>query len=477
MTCRNTLRDDEEGAILVFWAVALAVMLGMVALSFDMGRMAATQSELQAFADQVALAAAGELDGRDDAIDRATQAAEGLIADRQTFGDGAQDLGGADDFTLTFFDSLPAQDTAAMTGVTADPAEAVYVRVAVPERAVPFTFAAAFFALTGREPTENGVAASAVAGFTQYACDITPMMFCLPHRNFRADEHIGEMVLLRSGGQGAAWGPGDFGFIDPEDFRDSSGTCAGENGVKRDQCLIGAVGALTQCVSQRGVDMQPGQREGIAAPVFNVRFDIYEKSMQHAAKDPRFPPAPNVIKGLASSGKGKSCNKLENSSDTMALPRDTCFPGCGRYGDGNWAAGRTAYVAKNYGGKDPHPGADTRYEYYLAEIAAAGGPLSESDILTGRSETGRPYCSSFRSADPERRVITVAGIDCTTTPVKGSMEDVPVIEFFRMFLTEPVGDNGSSPPTVNMWAEIVGSAEARGQGSGGFFHDVVQLYR
>ncbi|WP_096787454.1 Tad domain-containing protein [Rhodobacter sp. CZR27] len=471
---RRPLREDEEGAILVFWAVALAVMLGMVALSFDMGRMAATQSELQAFADQVALAAAGELDGRADSIDRARDAAAELISDRQTFGAGAQDLD-ADDFTLTFLASLPADDRAAMADVTTDPHEAIHVRATVAPRAVPFTFAAAFFALTGRQETGNRVAASAVAGYTQYACDITPMMFCLPHPDFRADEHIGEMVLLRSGGQNAAWGPGDFGFIDPDDFADDSGTCSKENGVKRDQCLIGAVGALTQCVSQRGVDMQPGQREGIAAPVFNVRFDIYEKSMQHAANDPKYPAAPNVIKGYVSRTKGKSCDNSPGSPDSMALPRDTCFAtrACSRYGDGNWAAGRTAYVAKNYGGTDPHPGARTRYEYYLAEIAAAAG----GNILTGRSETGRPICSKYPSTDPERRVITVAGIDCTTTPVRGSMEDVPVVEFFRMFLTEPVGDDGTSPPTVDMWAEIVGSAEARSSGSGGYFHDVVQLYR
>ena len=66
---------DDDGAILVFWAVGLAVFLGVVALSFDTGRIFSTQSELQSFADHVALAAAGELDGADDAITRAQAAA------------------------------------------------------------------------------------------------------------------------------------------------------------------------------------------------------------------------------------------------------------------------------------------------------------------------------------------------------------------------------------------------------------------
>ena len=83
---------DEHGTILVFWAMSLAVMLGFVALSFDFGRIASTKSELQAFADHVALAAAGELDGQDDAITRAQAAAADMITDRQTFGAGGQTL-------------------------------------------------------------------------------------------------------------------------------------------------------------------------------------------------------------------------------------------------------------------------------------------------------------------------------------------------------------------------------------------------
>jgi Flp pilus assembly protein TadG len=64
-------RKDEEGGTLVFVAVCLTVLLGFAALTFDLGRMAATQSDLQGFADHVALAAAGDLDGGDDAIARA----------------------------------------------------------------------------------------------------------------------------------------------------------------------------------------------------------------------------------------------------------------------------------------------------------------------------------------------------------------------------------------------------------------------
>lgn len=64
----RTLARDEAGTILVFLGIVLGVVLGFVAPAFDLGRASITRSELQSFADSVALAATGELDGNNDAI-------------------------------------------------------------------------------------------------------------------------------------------------------------------------------------------------------------------------------------------------------------------------------------------------------------------------------------------------------------------------------------------------------------------------
>lgn len=485
----RTLPGDDQGVIIIFWAVMLAAILGIVALSFDFGQKAATQSELQSFADQVALAAAGELDGKSDAITRATDAAANLIIDQQTFASGTRALAGNSNYTLTFYQSLPASDTASIDpGVTTDPALARYAQARSTPRTVPFTFTAAFDAMRGGTTANPTIGAVAVAGFTQYACDITPMMFCLPSPTFRANENIGKMILLRSGGSGAAWGPGDFGFLDPAKIAvDASGPCAGLNGVQLDACLIGATGGLTQCFSQRGVDTEPGQKVGIEDAIFNIRFDIYTSIMNGKRNVADYAPAPNVIKGIVPKAAGASCigNTGKVSSNTVGLPRDSCFAagtcgGSGRIGDGNWAAGRTNYVLKNYAGVDPHPSSTTRYKYYLAEIAGAGGGASTTAILAAsRAESGRPICSANQSPDPDRRVIVLAGIDCAANAITGATNNVPVNEFFKLFLTEPVGTNGLSPATLDIWAEVVGSAESSGGSSsaGGIFHDVVQLYR
>ena len=480
----KSLIKTEDGTILVFWGVSFAVLFGIIALSFDIGRVSATRSELQSYADHVALAAAGELDGNADSITRAMSAASTLISDTQTYGNGTKALAGAANYGLTFYASLPASDTDAVAGgITTDPADAIYARVAVTQQTVDLTFSAAFSALTGNTGVDNNATAVAIAGYTQYACDITPLMFCIPNPSFSADDNVGDMILLRSGGSGAAWGPGDFGFLDPGGFEiDGAGPCSGLNGANLTKCLIGAENNITQCFAQRGVETEPGQKVGIENAAFNVRFDIYAASMNSKKNDADYQPAPNVIKGIVPNGGGSCIGNNENPSpDTVGLPHDDCFgaASCSRHGDGNWSLGRANYVAVNYGGTDPHLAASTRYEYYKAEIDAAGGGGSSTDILSGLAETGRPMCSSNQSPDPKRRVVIAAGIDCTANPLNGHESNVPVHEFVELFITEPVGSNGASPPTFDFWVEVIGSAGGGGGGSGssGIFHDVVQLYR
>jgi Flp pilus assembly protein TadG len=490
MRAAKTLRAfgrDERGAILVFWAIGLGIFLGLVALSLDIGRMASTQTELQSYADQVALAAAGELDGRPDAITRATNAAANLIQDSQTFGNGSQVLSGPGSYTLDFYATLPTSDTGALPSATTNPVTAVFARVVIPQRAVTFNFARAFFQWFGTAPTTNTVGATAIAGYTQYACDIAPMMFCIPSPSFDADLPTtkGDMIRLRAGGQGAAWGPGNFGFLEPSTLAlDATGNCNGINGTgPMLRCVLGAVNSITQCFAVRGVDTEPGQKVGITNDSLNTRFDMWSGAMASEKNNPIYAPAPNVIKGIRPKN-ANSCNwnQQQPTPDTAALPRDDCFAStCAPYGDGTWSTGRANYVLKNYGGTDPHPSAVTRYDYYLAEIAAAGGAASTNPILTGRSETGRRMCSANQHPDPERRVIIAAGIDCAANPIQGSSTAVPVHQFVRMFITEPVVNNGGGSTTaLDIYAEIIGAAGGPGSGSSnvsGIFRDVVQLYR
>ena len=472
---------SESGSIMTIWAVSLAVFLGLLALTFDFGRMASTQSELQGYVDNVALAAAGELDGNADAIDRATVAAAQMISDTQTFGTGGTDLIGEDDYSISFHSQLP---TAANDFLTTDPREARFVQIVSSGQNVDRGFSAAFVALTGEDGIEEGVGANAIAGYTQSACDITPFMYCIPSAEFRANDNIGAVIRLRAGGQEAGWGPGAFGFLDPSAGQTStSGVCAGLQGANLDICLLGAAGERTGCFASNGVSIAAGQKVGNFQAAVNTRFDVFLGGAQQLRNKAEYAPAPNVIKGRIPGQSNTQClAQVSLDAPTMGLPEDDCQTSgtCGRFGDGDWSTGRAAYVNANYGGIDPHPQAVTRYDYYLAEIAAAGGPSSTSPILNSpiSTETGRPQCSPYQSTDPGRRVMVAAGIDCVNNPVSGGATNIPVKEFAEIFIIQPMGLDPLDMEK-DLYVEILGSGGSAlgGNSPDAIFRDVVRLYK
>ncbi|MCX8225015.1 MAG: pilus assembly protein TadG-related protein [Sulfitobacter sp.] len=494
---------EEAGTIAILWGTSFVALLGFLAVTLDVGRLGATQFELQSFADNVALAAAGELDGSNDAITRAQNAADNLISDSQTFANGSNSLSGSTDYTLIFHSALPDSDLDPLGGdTTTDPNRARFVQVVLTPKALSMGLASGLDRMLGGNGFgTTDVNAQSVAGFTQAACDITPLMFCLP-TNWESTLGVGKQILLRSGGNNAAWGPGNFGFIDLSSFQDTSGVCADEGGNKL-ACLIAAQSQITQCVLTNGITTEPGQKVGITNAAFNVRFDIFRAVLNGEKNNIDFAPAPNVIKGIKPKG-GSACiqGNEDLTNTTMALGRDTCFgttscSGSNRFGDGVWD--RAAYLDKNHDladgtadnlGSDAHlpvlagsnmQYAGTRFGMYLREIAYGNSNPNAPAILDpSLPETGRPMCSNKMSSDPARRVVTAAGVDCATTSISGSTSNVPVTTFVSVFLTEPVGSDASSPPSFDIYGEVVGFPDVAGGGAaglGGIFRDVVQLYR
>ena len=500
---------DQRGTVAILWGSAMVVFFGFLALTLDVGRLSATHTELQSFADNVALAAAGELDGKTDAITRATNAAATLISRNQTFANGAGTLSGTASYTLTFHSALPPSDLTPLGGaVTTDPNEAKFAQVVLAPRSMTLNIASAVDRMLGGDGfAVADLRAEAVAGYTQAACDISPLMFCLPP-NWETTLDIGDMMLLRSGGNGAAWGPGNFGFIDLASFEDTSGVCADEGGNKL-ACLIAAQSSITQCVLTNGLTTEPGQKVGITNAAFNVRFDIYRAVLNGERNNPDFAPAPNVLKGIEKNGGGACIQGNEQpTADTMALGRDDCMAAgtCGgnnRFGNGTWD--RAAYLDMNHDladGLDDDAGSDahlpplsaanaqyagTRFGMYLREIAYGDSdpfpsPNANAILDPSLAETGRPICSGNMSDDPARRVVTAAGVDCGAHPVSGSTSGVPVEKFVAVFLTEPVGSDAASPPSFDIYGEVVGFPDVVGAGGGasgfgGIYRDVVQLYR
>lgn len=504
-------KTKEDGGTLAFVGVCLTLLLGFAALTFDLGRMAATQSDMQGFADHVALAAAGELDGKSDSITRARTAAAELIQDRQTFATGAQNLGGNADFSLRFLSGLPATDRTYFDPnddlsafETDDPFQATLVEVTTTARTVFLPFYRAFGALRGSEAPDGIVGARAVAGFTQYACDIATMMFCLPDSTSNPDAlSAGSSIRLRTGGQGAAWGPGNFGFLDPSEAAvDPNGDCASLSGSARYQCLIASSGNRTRCFAQRGVDMNTGQAVGIENAVFNTRFDIYQSTMSQNKGSKIFAPSMHRVTGYkAKNGNGQCLpNNVEESENSMAFPPAACHgSGCGAFAGPGWAL--STYIETNYGEgvtlqslRETNeffaelPENPTRFDVYLAEHETAvavyeedgttGNGLPSGD-LNGDYTSGT--CSTVTpSTNPNRRVFIAAGIDCDLHNINGAKKGVPVESFYEVFLMRPVGLESGGPGNFDLHVEMIGPAGGDGAGDaddGGIFRDVVELYR
>ena len=432
----NEFRSREDGSVLVFFVVSIVAILGIVALSFDMGRRASTQTDMQSFSDNVALAAAGELDGQPDAITRARAAAvEAINAASETLKAGASGTAQALTFNpltdLVFYTTLPATDTPA-SFATADLTaskyvlptantttlgeEAAFVGVRLDTVDVDWMFAGLF---GSDNLPDEAVGAIAIAGSAGYTCEVSPVMFCLPPVAGTSSPvelqtlAEGRAVQLRSVGRNAQWNAGQFGFLDIDwllsDPNAAAGECASLSPESRRQACLLAQG-INACFNSNGVEIQPGQRSGQETAGFNLPFGIFEQTMNTLRGAPGYEVGPHVVGGRQVSN---NCRDTGASLDTAGFPLDDCHyaSNCtdGRFGDGDWSDRRDTYLDVNYRHTETVSGLETeinsgsffdfpdpsgrtltRYEYYLLEIArAANGGRMPAEITL--PETGRTY--------------------------------------------------------------------------------------
>ncbi len=414
---------EEDGSLLVFFCISVIVILGLFALTFDMGRRASTQTDMQSFADNVALAAAGELDGSPNAIVNARLAATSVIIaanENLKSGTGAATLTLDFDTNLVFYTELPDRDrpgsydpavlsntssvdykySLPLANRTTDPALARFVGVTLNTKDVDWLFAG----VVSNNVPAAAVGALAIAGNAGYTCEVAPLMFCLPTVPGTSPPQMqtlatGRAVQLRSVGRNAGWNPGEFGFLNIDrlianDPNAAAGVCASYNPESRRQACLLALG-IEACFNSSNVDIQPGQRSGQETAGFNLPFGIFEQAMGTLRNDPGFEVGPHIVGGRE---VNNNCNDSGASPDTVAFPLDNCHytSSCtdGRFGDGNWSTGKANYLDTNYEHRETISGVDTlinpgsffdfpeagltRYEFYQREIerAANGGVMN-----------------------------------------------------------------------------------------------------
>lgn len=506
----RSFKDDESGAIGPLYAVAILTLVAMAGIGFDYGRVMALDTELQNAADQAALAAATQLDGREGAMVRARNAANNTFAtatsnyvNQTRF---ANDGSGRPITSLSFKFYEDYEDDAPVDEVTDDDdgENAHVVEVTVNPRALNYALTPLVGAI------RDDAIGRAMATIENASCNVTPLMVCAPSTDFPTG-YEGHGVLMEPGPNVGFWEPGVFGYLDL--------VGGGANGLRN---LLGSNGVQDACVSNDNmVEAKEGNTTS-AARALNTRFDIYEGGLsceddgtfcpvEDTRKDqvreekweyknrdagdiPARPPC-SVTAADSSSGSDPKVTvggwqslpsgSLPSSSALQGFPRDTChYSSCtgGKYGDGTW--NRAGYLAAMPFGDSVPDSLTTRYQIYEWELqntdpaldpvlANSGDSYTESCTGSGGkcTYTWTNYCAypaPIYEAAPTRpkdgRVLTVAAVDCAGS---ASNHKFPIISFVDMFLVEP-SLNRSSPSTSQsqIYGEVIGPATRPGGGSG-----------
>ena len=483
---------DQRGAVAATYALALVPLIAMAGVGMDYARLMGMDSELQNGADQAALAAATQLDGKAGACTRASSAAIDLVTNTSllTSDDNTITLAAATDCagsgSIRFW-----QDKAKTTAATTD-GNANYVEVTVDVRGVDY----ALLPITGL--LRGDVQAAALAGLGSAICKQPPLMLCNPletgtNKEFDAVANIGKGVRLIANDGGASVSPGNFGFLET-----NAGTGA--------SVLLEVLARPTRpgdCVSAETVTTETGVKASVM-DAFNTRFGIYGNGLgQACGKNGELcPPSANSRNDLAY----KSCSganafdvganpyrpttaaPLTNLSgiDPMGYPRDMCHAisltgSCagGLVGTGQWD--RNAYFGTNstiypagapatsvfsgYGDpRTPTSVEPTRYQVYKYETANAAKLARQGDFQ------GSPICNAPgvtpSGPTPDRRVLSVAVVNCEQEGVQGKTTGVDVLKFVDVFLVEPsfARGAGTSKRTekTDLYVEIIGETTLGG---------------
>jgi hypothetical protein len=480
----STLWDDTSGVILPYVTILLVIIIGAAVLALDGARYMSLQTQLQNGADALALAGAAELDRLPDAQFRAVNAINALLANATFAGTGPNRR--IEVANIQFYSRLPDSDAQPMSEGTpaSDGTNTRFVMVTVRPVTLATLLPAIFFG--GSSVITTG--ASAVAGFDQIVCNVTPLFVCNP---FESDGMSYEqatqalqagsaspslqrpLILLRQNPGDALYKPGDYGFLETD-----------VTGSDTDAVIDSLASTHSMaCYRQSSVRLRPSfiraVRDGL-----NVRFDLYSGSMINKMNNPDYRPSLNVRKGYVGGGTNACTVQPATSwpigsppNQATGLPLDNAWPNMGgRMGDGRWDF--DTYWQVNHGGAGRQPpivngspatnsNLPSRYGIYRYEI--------EQGMVEDRSpggESGAPACygGDTYSDAPDRRIIQAAVVNCLSLDLgEGSQSTVPVAAFGKFFLTLPLAIN-----QTNLFVESVGLVDPSDRTQN---FDMVQLYR
>ncbi len=468
---------DNDGAVMPYLAMMLAVIIGLSALALDGSRLMSLQTQLQNGADALALAGAAELDRRPDSIIRAEAAVDNLIRN-PVVGAGVDQTVRASH--IDFLQTLPERDDLPVTtaNLTNDPTLAAYIQVTVAPANLQTIFP---LSLISRRINVN-LSAHAVAGYDQVVCNVQPLLVCNPFETTRMTDYEATQALVSASQDPASqhrlirlrgteadrsspgiYGPGTISYAAPATGFFPAAACGPGSAYGIPQAL--AASRVQACFRLSAVNLLPGN-DAAAMDGLNTRFDIYANGFASCRV---YEPDLNVRKGFTAFGNVNWCNAEPAGSNwpmpdpnNTALPVDSNMIQSNGTLDRNIAVGNGIWNCARYW-SDAHyagpgksaapPGCDnaatiSRYQVYNYEMS----------FLNDRSlggEIGGPACAPPGRSN--RRVMTAAIVNCGSSPipVRGEAQGVPVAAFGRFFLVLPA----NARTAVTPYAEFLGLIE------------------
>ena len=373
----GSLWGERRGAVLVFVALLIPILIGIGALTMDITRAMQTHTELQAAVDAASLAAARELDGTGDARDRARAAGQQAIQNMETFATAATpqiEISTADCLTdvpdgtacMRFLSALPEEgDGICPNGTLGDECVITAAYEAIDDGSAGFvevrggteTVTNFFIRLLSGQDNTTGTMATAVAGYSAVFCDTPPLFICNPTEpDGNTDLGLPVDVASLAGdqlalfiGAGGFYTPGNFGLLCPLGV-DGAGNCGGSNVAE----ALASEGGT--CIDPDGLTTKTGVTLGQVRTGINARMDYWFPQASsgggnHWRFSESFPPAVDVTQGKvppggAGGGAAKCTRVVPNGAnqEAMGMGRDSCLvdadpsdcPSGERYGEGDW---------------------------------------------------------------------------------------------------------------------------------------------
>jgi Flp pilus assembly protein TadG len=518
-----SLWGNADGAVAPTVALSLTALIAAGGIAFDYSRMASMDTELQSAADQAALAAAAQLDGNDGACTRAAAAANGMLVNRTYMSNDGNGTAINVPLESTCDDSgqIRFYKDAAKTQEATIDADAKFVEVEVDPRKAFYAFTpivAAFNSGQMHAVAFAGLDSAICKVPPLMLCN--PNETADPE--FTTANYIGDGIRLVANDGGGIYGPGNFGFLDTAAGNGATALreLLGASNVPGD-CVkgdtvdteTGSIITVRDALNTRfgiydtGSLNQPCGNTGSGCPPSaNIRQDLLLKGSGNTEAKLGFitgvggngweegpNPYPGVIASMTQPVTPHALSATEiNAIAPMGYPEDICHAfsetgSCagGRIGNGVWD--RYAYFKSNsanypemasigpsdltafnnfltttFGTTTP-----TRYKVYQTEMAAASTRMrtQSSGSLSAVSNpsllSGEPAGVTPNASQIDRRVLTVAVIDCTAEGVSGHTTNIQVMKWIDIFLTQPSVARSVGMPTENsdIYVEMIGQTE------------------